>query len=763
LNKGKAPVVAWLLVVALMLAHVGWLLAGGRLQLDTDVLAMLPQDERQPAVQQATRTLADAGQRKVIVLVGGGEWETAKQAADQFAERMKAAPVTLRYRVSDGTAGEWLGFYAPYRAQLLPASAQHDLSVHEASALARDAVQQLYRPVGMPRVGAWADDPLNVFGLWLAERAGDSRVRVVDGRLSVSEGERHYALLMFDLQDSAFSMSAQQALVPLLDAARAAMPAGIEVVTGGVPLYAAAAATQAEREVHTIGIGSLVGIVVLTLFAFKSIRPRVLVTLSIATGLLAAVSVTSLVFGRLHMITLVFGASLVGVAENYGSNYFASRSGRPWSERWAMLREQAPVMWLAMLTTAIGYALLALTPFPGLRQIAVFSVTGLLAAFVTTLLLFPRLDRGEMPFTRFSLWLGAWRAQWPVLRRDAFSRIYLLGLAAVLVVGGLQLQVNDDIRLLQNAPPSLVAQQRVLGSLMDMPSPAQFFLVRGESEEQLLQREELLVNTLRVLGVRPQAVSDWLPSQQRQAWVADWLGGLNKRVLAEAGRLLGETPQPSAQAFKPLLPAAWLAAPVSEPLRHQWLGAFEGGYASVVLLRADAAVMAKLPNLQSPGALWVDKVAEVSTVMARTRVLMAGVIAASYVLVFAALSWRFGRRAWRALAPTALASALALVLPAFFGAPLQLFNVLALLLILGMGVDYGIFMLEQPARHAIRPWLSVTLAAASTLLAFGLLALSQTPALRAFGLTMLLGIALAWSLTPLFMPETNNQNDNNKT
>jgi len=128
------------------------------------------------------------------------------------------------------------------------------------------------------------------------------------------------------------------------------------------------------------------------------------------------------------------------------------------------------------------------------------------------------------------------------------------------------------------------------------------------------------------------------------------------------------------------------------------------------------------------------------------------VIAASYALVFAALSWRFGRRAWRALAPTALASALALALPALLGQPLQLFNVLALLLILGMGVDYGIFLLEQPQRKAIRPFLSISLAAASTLLAFGLLALSLTPALRAFGLTMLLGIGLAWLLTPYFMP-----------
>jgi predicted exporter len=151
--------------------------------------------------------------------------------------------------------------------------------------------------------------------------------------------------------------------------------------------------------------------------------------------------------------------------------------------------------------------------------------------------------------------------------------------------------------------------------------------------------------------------------------------------------------------------------------------------------------------------VWVDKVAEISGVMQRYRSIMALILLPGYALVLLALSRRFGRRAWRALAPTALASLLALALLALLGQPLQLFNVLALLLILGMGVDYGIFMLESPGRHEPRPFLSITLAAASTLLAFGLLALSGTPALRAFGLTMLLGITLAWLLTPVFMPE----------
>jgi len=762
-NKKTLRAWAWLLLVVAMAAHVGWLLAGGRLQLDTDVLAMLPQDERQPAVQQATRALTDAAARRVVVLVGGHDWPSAQRAADAYAASLASAPVEVRYQVGDAAADQWLGFFEPYRHQLLSATQRKQLESQAPQQLAQAAVEQLYRPLGMPRIGPWAADPLNLFSAWLGERAGESKVRVTDGRLSLTDGDQHYALLMLELRGSAFSMSAQQALVPQLNQARAAAlqtAPGQAVYAIGVPLYAAAAATQAEHEIHTIGLGSLLGIVALTWFAFKALRPRLLVTLSIATGLLAAVSVSSLLFERLHMITLVFGASLVGVAENYGSNYFSSRSGRPFSERFAMLAEQGPVMWLAMLTTAIGYALLALTPFPGLRQIAVFSVLGLLAAFISTLWCFPLLDRGEMPFTRFSQWIGSQRARWPTL---AQSRWTIALAVAVIAVGGLRLRANDDIRLLQSAPPDLITQQTAVSRLMDLPSPAQFYLVRGDSEEQLLQREEGLKTAVRASGLAEvQAVSDWLPSQKQQAADAALVQRQRQALLTEASRLLGESIKvPETSPLKPLLPAAWLAATVSEPLRHQWLGPFEGGYASVVMLRGlrDLTVLPRLAALVTPGVQWVDKVAEVSDVMARTRRLMAWVIGVSYLLVFGALSLRFGRRAWRALLPTALASALALALPALLGQPLQLFNVLALLLILGMGVDYGIFMLEQPARSALRPFLSITLAAASTLLAFGLLALSQTPALRAFGLTMLIGISLAWALTPLFLPTNPTEED----
>ncbi|RQO55866.1 hypothetical protein DBR47_18490 [Paucibacter sp. KBW04] len=758
---------AWALVVA---GHNVWLWTASGFTPDTDVLAMLPQDERDVLVSEATRRLADAGARRVVVMVGANDQTRAQAAGDAMAERLAKASelgLQLKYRVSEQAAADWLNFFSPHRQHLLSQAGRKALQEQAPQALAEQAVAALYMPVSQPRVGSWQSDPLNLFGQWLAERSQLSRVRVQNGRLILQEGERSWAVLMLETQGSGFASGSGQALKPVLaqgQAAAQALGEDVRVLAIGVPLFAAAAAEQAQREVHTIGLGSLAGIIVLTLFAFSSLRPRLLVTLSIVVGLLSAISICSLLFERLHLITLVFGASLVGVAENYGTNYFCARLGLAPEQRFAMLRRQASVMWLAMLTTAIGYALLAVTPFPGLQQIALFSALGLICSFVSVMLWFPLLDGGRLDTTRFSRWLGGRRAYWPSLGRNRFSAGLGLGLALILLLGGLRLQSNDDIRLLQNAPADLVAQQRELSRLMDLPGVAQFFLVQGDSEEQVLQREEALKLKLDELQARGllagyQALSDWVPSQARQQADAALRTQALPAVLSLAATRLGQELQPEARPdpiSKPLRLHDFLQAPVSEPLRHQWLGSIAGGYASAVLLRGvdSAAKLQALAALSAPqaGVRWVDKVAEVSGLMGRYRHIMAGVIVLAYLLVWAALAWRFGASAWRALAPTALASLLTVALLALLNQPLQLFHVLPLLILLGLGVDYGIFMLEQPEPHLSAPFLSITLAAACTLLSFGLLALSGTPALRAFGLTLLIGVSLAWVLTPLFMP-----------
>src|SRR5262249_3313555 len=193
------------------------------------------------------------------------------------------------------------------------------------------------------------------------------------------------------------------------------------------------------------------------------------------------------------------------------------------------------------------------------------------------------------------------------------------------------------------------------------------------------------------------------------------------------------------------------------PVRHLWLGSIENGYASVVVLRG--ITRSGVPSLASAsshldGVTWVDRLDEISSVMARYRRYMGWMAGISYFILYALLYFRYHAATWRLLAPTAISSVLTLALLTVVGQGLQLFHVLAFMLLLGVGVDYAIFLHEQK-RCVASALLAVSISAIGILLSFGLLALSRTPALQAFGLTMLIGIMTVWLLTPCFVSEEN--------
>ncbi|MEZ9233688.1 MMPL family transporter, partial [Vibrio amylolyticus] len=88
-----------------------------------------------------------------------------------------------------------------------------------------------------------------------------------------------------------------------------------------------------------------------------------------------------------------------------------------------------------------------------------------------------------------------------------------------------------------------------------------------------------------------------------------------------------------------------------------------------------------------------------------------------------------------------------LAVTVMFGSTLNLFNLLALILIIGIGIDYTLFFSEHNQSHSTL--LAITLSALTTLLSFGLLALSNTHAIHSFGITVLAGIFVAWLLAPI--------------
>ncbi|UBM07719.1 MMPL family transporter [Cupriavidus metallidurans] len=765
-RRERLLAIGWLLLVIALIAHQVQFWRASRL--DTDVMALLPTSERTATADRVLRQLTDGVSREIVVLVGGSDWARTRAAAQRFSQATSGGSALLKPvdKIAAFDFDAALAFYRPWREGLLTDAQRETLRTADADTLAQQALTRLYQFSTGPRLTDWASDPLGLWQNWWLSRAAVTRVHERDGLATVTGEGKDWVLLTYRITKPAFSANGSTDYGDLLHAAEAAARQGddgVRVVTAGIPLHAEAAAAQANWEMNVIGWGSLAAVLLLVWLAFRSLRPIVLVGLSLLIGTAAAISATAIVFDRVHLITLVFGASLVGVAEDFGIHYFVTRQAMPRATPPAVMRFLAPGLALALSTSVVAYLALGIAPFPGLRQMALFSAVGLITAFLTVLFWFPLLDRGNLRPTRLSTWLADSLARWPYARNDRRTWLALGVLMLFIVTGIWQVRVADDIRQLQSSPPALIEAQRMAGQLLGTPSPAQFILVRGATPDEVLAREEAIKAGLADAIRRGElagfiAISDWVPSagrQQADAALADRQeAAIRARVASAVGGSIAP-PAPSARAGDAVLTLPeWLANPVSETLRHLWLGREGNGFASVMLLRGLEHVSA-IPGIaasvrQVPGAEWVDRVADISFLLHHYRVMMSWFLLAGAVGVALLLWWRYGRSGWRALVPTLLAAAFSVAVLGWTGVPLQLFSVLALALLLGVGVDYGIFLLEHPGDGV--SWTAIVLGAASTLLAFGLLALSSTPALHAFGATMLSGVGAVWVMSPWFRP-----------
>lgn len=732
--------------------------------LETDLLALLPATERNPLAEQAATRLGRLTGERAIFLVGLPNPDAARSAATAFAAALEGGPFrTIVTRIPNPDPGALLTLYAPHRFGLIAPDLRG--LADPVAALAARLEARLASPFG-GGVLSLEDDPFALFDAWLQSLPlRQFRLELEDGWLTTRDGTVHWILVSAELAGSAFDPALQDTLAARLQDAETRLGTdwpGVQILRAGAVFHAITARISAEREAQMIGIGSLIGIISLLLLVYRSPGPLALGLLSVAVGVCAGALATVATFGRLHLMTLVFGASLIGEAVDYSIQYFSVRlgAGSAWNAREG-LRSVLPALAIALATSVVGYAALALTAFPAMQQIAVFAICGLAAAWLTVVLILPwwlGQPQTRVPHRLLVLparWLKLWRIH--ATRRGLGIATSVLLLAAA--PGWLRLSANDDVRQLIQSEPALVAQETRLRSLTGFEPGSQFFLIEGSSAEDVLQREETLAERLRERGVSLRGVASFVPSCARQQQNHQGLQSLAPalaRQLDDFGFRSEASAAWTAQLDRApscLTMAQWLDSPISTPFRHLWIGATPRGVATLALPAGYTAV-APLEDATRTldGVTLVDKPGAVSRLFGEYRQLAAIAIAAAAALIFGVLAWRYGPAGAAAiLAPPVVAQGLALGVLGHAGVVINLFNVLALLLVLGVGINYSIFMYESAQGENHREaaaLIGVALSAATTLLSFGLLALSSMPALAGFGITLTLGIGIAVATAP---------------
>ena len=733
--------------------------------LETGFLALLPVSEQQPEIAKATLQHNQSLNRKVIWLAGAATSQEAISHAQKLKQQLEQSRLFSKV-VLELPQQQYIQQYRqlfPYRYQLLDAQTQAVLAANP-DELIKQNLEILNSPIGQMQAADLERDPSLLFSRYFSAQ-NPIKLNLEQGIVVLSDRHRFWAVLLTDLQDQRLQLDKLESLSSLVNSASGQVKAaGGELLVSGMPLFTAHGAESAKQEISTVGIGSSLGIIVLLWATFRSVRPLLLSSLAIGSGLLAALVVCVLFFGKIHILTLVFGASLIGVADDYAQHFLCDSFGEnDWNPRKG-LKFILPGLSLGLLSNLLSYAGLGFSPFPGLQEVALFSAMGLLVAWLTVVLLFPLLLTG---FT-FDHQPGIyklttyWEEHWPLWVNK--NRRWLSFTLITFTVGGLwMLTPQDDVRLLQSPPAELIRTADKIRSLFPMSPDNQFFLVSGKDQTDWHQNEQILLKRLEMLKQQKaltayQGLSGYWPDTNRQQQNYELLkhklydSGLLERYMLDLGfdraAVQAEYKQFAAAEHNALTLPEWLEA-ADEAKQQLWLGCDDGRCQSTVALIGISDINALKALQDLPGVVWVDQVESVSALFERYRIRATGLLLAAFCLASLGLAFKFGwRNGVTIMSVPVVSLAVSLAMLGWFDQLFSLFNLFALLLVLGIGVDYGLFFFMAGDRRASTS-LGVTLSALTTLLAFGLLAVSSTEIVHAFGFTVTAGIVTALLSAPL--------------
>lgn len=799
----------WIWLAALLLGGV----FAARTHFTADMSAFLPRSptpEQQLLVDQLRDGLVS---RLILVGIEGGDLANRAAASNRMAAQLRADPRFAN--VSNGESGGMQrdqSFLFAHRYLLSPAVNPAHFTVEGLGSAISATLDLLASPAGLLTKSLLPRDPTGEIPLLLEEfsaegSSGANRPNVAGGVWASRDAQR--ALLLVQTVASGSDTDAQQQAISAVRAAFAASQANntaapssggvLQLVLTGPGVFAVQAREIIQREVTRTSVVSIVLMFTLLMIIYRSLTTLALGMVPVVSGALAGVVAVSLGFGEVHGITLGFGTTLIGEAVDY-SIYLFVQSGQTASSRSSWVRRFWPTIRLGVLTSVAGFASLLLSGFPGLAQLGLYSIVGLLTAAAVTRFVLPQMlpagfrvrDVSSLGEKLARLVHQAPRLRWPAL--------VLLVLACVPLALQRNTMWNHELSAL--SPISLADQMQDAALRADLGAPDVRYLVvvSTPDQEQVLRAAETTVQLLQSL-VERQVITGidtptrFLPSMAtQQARLASLPPApeLQERLR----RAVADLPiQP--ERLTPFL-ADVEAARQSQPLQRADLqgttlavavdgmllqhGASPGrpaGWSVLLPLHAPAngtidaaAVRTALATggarINPGSALFVDLKGEAdrlySGYLREAITLSLAGLAAIAVLLMVTL--RSAAQTLRVLAPPAAAIILVLAGLSLAGQRMTILHLIGLLLVVAVGSNYALFFnrnrssapadddaaRQDHSASAITPrtLASLLFANLTTVAGFGVLGFSTVPIFQAMGVTVGPGSVLVLLFSAIF-------------
>ncbi len=754
----------------------------GRTNFTTDLSAFMPRSptpEQQLLMDQLRDGLAS---RLILVGIEGADAPTRARLSKHVALQLRSNPafVTINNGEPVNTERD-RNFLFNNRYLLSPAVTPAHFSADGLHDALSDSIDLLASPAGLLVKSLLPRDPTGEMVQLLEQFNSGSRPHLVDGAWASGDGVR--ALLLMQTRAEGSDTDAQAHAMTLIQQAFDTAPATspeVKLMMTGPGVFSVTSRDSIKDQVSRLSLISVVLIASLLLLVYRSLTALALGYLPVVSGVAAGIAAVSLGFGSVHGITLGFGTALIGEAVDY-SIYFFMQSDQDGADRENWIKRFWPTIRLGVLTSIAGFASLLLSGFPGLAQLGLYSIAGLITAATVTRFVLPHLlpvkfhiqDVTAIGHVLAGLAQRAARLRWP-------AAILLLAGCAVLGVNRTHL-LNDKISSLSPVSAADVALDERLRADMGAPDVRYLVVVTGTSQEDVLRSSEQVSTLLQAqvdLGAlaRFESPSRYLPStetqQARQASLPP--PDLLQARLAEAAQGLPLraplfTPflaDVDAARSQPLLQAADLEK-TSMAMAVDALLIQQGRRWSALLpltapqdgsINADQ-IRAALRTTGLPNVLFIDMKAESDRLYAGylhevVLLSLGGLVAIIGLLL---VVFRSPMRVLRIIAPLAAAVITVTAGLALLGQQLIILHLVGLLLVVAIGSNYGLFFDRADPQAPILPrtLASMLIANLTTVAGFGVLAFSKVSLLQAMGVTVAPGVILALIYAAIFARKSN--------
>lgn len=753
--------------------------------IDTNLRALLPTDSDSGLLHRAEERLQQKVGNKIILLLAATDKSNLSDAADYLSDVLnKQTTMQLNDSFADSLGNkkglsEWFEELKINRFSLLTGKQRSLLLTDKTDVLVAEAWRNIFSLQSVGNVGLVQDDPLGLFSRYITEHfPADDNIALEGKHVFINANAtpgQFYILLQIDVTANVFSLTEQESIVAEIKQAEDYLInhyPGVSVHKSGLIFHAAGAAEIAKKEIALISAGSLIGVIGLFLLTFRSLLPLILSLSSVLFGGVLAFILCHALFSSVHIITLVIGVTLIGVSIDYSLHYFSKCVDcDSQTVRFRPIGTIFSAVSLSLTTSVLGYSSLFLAPLPGLQQVATFSVLGLVFSWLFVVSVYPRISfsgLSKTPTKMLHLALVPKRF-WSRLgkgNRQIVLIVALVGLSmSILLVGNVQL--SDDVRVFHKPDPELMRDDALVRDLLNSQAANQFFIIKGRSAQAVLEREEkfrVVLDKLVAGGVVDgyQSVSQFISSRQRQSdnyrLLEDKLyfpGGPVEHFMSELGfdqQAISLHLTLFSKSEKHIL-AQQDELSLASPVDLLWLGRVGTEYASLVAL-SGVRDLDSLSAAAEPfeNVLFVDKVQQLTHVIGVQQHFAALLLFVAYVVIMVMVSfWYRSLRAIQLVVVPVLSTLIVISILTLLGQAISLFHLFACFLVLGLGMDYTIFIRESLPEES-SSYVAILLSAATSCLSFGLLSISSTPMVSHFGFVVLLGCLLNFILAPMVRP-----------